>query len=96
MLSLNGGTETGTVKVVATSGHGLSADQITDMAINKILFVADTAPLPIREQAAAFKGRIESVIRHYVGIAQRSARTTLIGQLRQAGHHAAADMMEQN
>lgn len=84
----------GPVEVVATSHRGLSPDEVTNMALNKILSVSDTAPPAIREQAIAFRDRLANVLRYYVGVAQRSERTTLIGQLRRAGYHAAADMME--
>lgn len=94
MFSVSGGVELMPVKVIATSHRGLGPDEVTEMALNKILSVSDTAPLPIREQAIAFRDRLANVLRHYIGIAQRAERTTLIGQLRQAGHHAAADMME--
>ena len=82
------------VQVITTSGRGLGPDEITSMALNKILSVSDNTPPAIREQAIAFRDKLANVLRYYIGVAQRSERTTLIGQLRQAGHHAAADMME--
>lgn len=94
MFSLQSGLANSPVKVIATSNRGLNAEEITDMALGKILSVADTAPPAIREQAIAFRDRLRAVLVHYIAQAQRSERTTLIGQLRLAGHHDAADMME--
>lgn len=93
-LSFNASGELAPVRVIATSHRGLGPDEVTEMMLGKIVSISDTAPMPIREQAIAFRDRLANVLRHYIGIAQRSERTTLIGQLRQAGHHAAADMME--
>lgn len=84
----------GPVEVRTTNNRGFSADEVTDMALSKILSVSDTAPPAIREQAIAFRSKLANVLRYYISVAQRSERTTLVGQLRQAGHHAAADMME--
>lgn len=93
MFSLEGGGKLGTVQSMATSGRGLNADEITEMALNKLLHVADTAPPAIREQAIAFKDRMRMVIKHYVEQAQKSERTTIINVLEQAGQHDAAELV---
>ena len=79
--------------VHTTSGRGLNADELTAMAMAKILFVSDQAPPAIREQAAAFKDRIEFVLRTYITQAQKSERTTVCGILEQAGQHDAAALI---
>ena len=43
------------VQVITTSGRGLGPDEITSMALNKILSVSDNTPPAIREQAIAFR-----------------------------------------
>lgn len=83
----------GTLEATATSGRGLNAREITDMAMRKIVFVSETAPAPIREQAVAFRDRIDIVVEHYVAQAQKSERTTICGILEQAGHHDAAELV---
>lgn len=93
MFSLEGGGQVGTFQTMATSGRGLNADEITEMALNKLLHVADTAPPAIREQAIAFKDRMRMVVRHYVEQAQRSERTTVYNILEQAGQHDAAELL---
>lgn len=93
MFSLEGGGVLGAVQTTVTSGRGLNADEITDMAVNKLLHIADTTPMPIREQAIAFKDRMRVVIKHYVEQAQRSERTTISNILDQAGQHDAAELL---
>ena len=93
MFSLEGGLVTGTVGVVATSGRGMNPDEIAGLATDKLLHIADTTPMPIREQAIAFKDRMRMVIKHYVEQAQRSERTTIINVLEQAGQHDAAELL---
>lgn len=83
----------GVLEATATSGRGLNAREITDMAMRKVMFVSDTAPQPIRDQALAFRERIDIVIEHYVAQAQKSERTTICGILEQAGHHDAAELI---
>ena len=93
MFSLEGSVTTGTIGVVATSGRGMNSEEITDLAVGKLLHIADTTPMPIREQAIAFKDRMRMVVRYYVEQAQRSERTTMINVLEQAGQHDAADLV---
>jgi len=93
MFSLEGGGKLGTIQSTITSGRGLNSDEITEMALNKLLHVADTAPPAIREQAVAFKDRMRVVVKHYVEQAQRSERTTVYNILAQAGQHDAAELV---
>ena len=93
MFSAESGVQIGSVETLVTSGRGLSAEEITGLIMRKILFVSDTAPPAIREQAVAFKDRIENVLLHYVKQAQASERTTICGLLNQAGESRAAEIV---
>jgi hypothetical protein len=64
MFSVNGGIETGFVNIVSSNNGGLSNDQISEMATNKIVAVSETAPEPIRQQAQAFSDNVRNVV-HY-------------------------------
>lgn len=92
-LSVNGSADTGLVKVITTSGRGLTPTEIADMALRKILTVAETAPPPIRDQAVAFREQLRPVLVYYLAMAARSDRTTLHHQLRAAGQQEAADLI---
>jgi hypothetical protein len=93
MISVSGGLEVGEVKAFGTSGRGLSVDEVADLALNKMLGVADSAPPVIRDQAQAFKERLRSVLVHYMRQAVRSDRTTLFNQLNEAGHPDVASLI---
>jgi hypothetical protein len=79
--------------MVSDPGKGLSADQIADMLMNKIVFVGPNVPAPIREQAHAFKDHVRQIANHYVKMAQKSERTTVLGALEGAGMTDAANLI---
>ena len=62
----------GTVGVVTSSDGGLPPEYWAKRAAEQIICVGDQAPAPLREQAHAFKERIESVVLHYMRQAIRS------------------------
>ena len=86
MFSVKGGIEAGFVTVVASNNGGLSADQISDMATNKIIAVSETAPEPIRQQAQAFSDNVRNVVHYHIELARREERATIAHKLREAGH----------
>ena len=90
MLSVGSGPVIGELKTMTTSGRGLSVDEIMSLLMPRLLHVGDNAPPAIRDQAAAFKGDIERLVRHYIVQAQKSQNTTICGMLEQAGQHDAA------
>jgi predicted metal-dependent TIM-barrel fold hydrolase len=83
----------GDVSVIATQGRGLSADELADMALAKIMSVSDTAPEPIKAQADVFKARIRAVMIHYIRQAKKSGLTDVYNVLRDHGQHDAADIV---
>lgn len=93
MFSVGTSIETGTVRTMVTEGRGLNADEITDMLMAKLLYVADSAPPTLREQAEAFRNDIRRVVRHYVAQAQKSQNTSIYNALMQAGHPDAAEVV---
>jgi len=86
MFSVKGGIEAGFVTVVASNNGGLSDDQISDMATNKIIAVSETAPEPIRQQAQAFSDNVRNVVHYHIELARREERATIAHKLREAGH----------
>lgn len=81
------------VNVSTSDGGGLSADQITDLAMDKILNVANTAPEPIRDQAIAFQENIRTVLKEYIDLAGREERATIAQKIREAGQQDLADFI---
>lgn len=84
----------GVLGVLTTTNRGFSPDELTEQALDKVLFVADTAPPAIREQAHAFRDRLAAVLRFYLAQMQKSSRTSMVAQLRAAGYHDAASHLE--
>jgi|TARA_S200002703_G_scaffold110024_2_gene95709 hypothetical protein len=91
MFSVNGGMETGLIKIVSSDNGGLSNDQISEMAVDKIVAVSETAPEPIRQQAQAFSDNVRNVVHYHIELARREERATICHKLREAGHPDLAD-----
>lgn len=94
-LSLVGDVQPVTVSVSAPH-TGLSAADLAQLCTDKIVYVGPEVPPVIRAQAHAFKDRVLNVTCYYLTQAQRSERTTVIGILEQAGHHAAAELLRKS
>ena len=92
MFEVNFGS-VGSVNVVSSDNGGLSNDQIAEMAANKIMYISDEAPEPIRLQAEAFKDQVFHAVKYYMDEAVKSDRTTLIAQLELNGHKDMADIL---
>lgn len=75
----------GGVSIVTSDNGGLSNDQIADMAANKIIYISDDAPEPIRLQAEAFKDRVRNLVQYYVELARKEERATICAKVREAG-----------
>lgn len=93
MLSVAAGSEVGAVKAYGTQGRGLNVEELADMALRKLIHIADTAPPDLREQAHQFKANIRVVLVRYLQQAITSDRTTLYNQLRGAGHREVAELI---
>ena len=75
----------GSVSVVTSENGGLSNDQIADMLANKLIFISDDAPEPIRLQAEAFKDRIRNLAQYYIELARKEERASICAKVREAG-----------
>lgn len=74
------------VEVMTTSGRGMTPEEVTELALAKLISISDTAPPEIAEQARAYRERMRLVIIHYMRQAIASDRTTVYNILRDAGH----------
>lgn len=81
------------VGVKTTDNRGLTPEELAEMCSDKIVAVADTAPPVIRDQARAFKGRVEAVVAHYLKQAVQNDRVTVYNALVDAGHPELADLV---
>ncbi len=85
-MSAQTNIEIGNVSVVTTSGRGFSPEEVAERALDKIIFVSETAAGPIRDQAMAYRDALRKVLVHYMQEAVRSDRTTVANIVTQAGH----------
>lgn len=79
--------------LVSAPNTGLHPADLARLMTDKIVFVGPDVPPAIRDQAIAFQDRVLAVSLHYLTQMERSARTTMIGQLEQAGEHQAAEIL---
>lgn len=78
--------------VVTSTNGGHSPEQVADLCVNRLIQVSDTAPPEIAMQARAFREQMLAVVLHYVRMAAREDRESVIAKLELAG---AADVAQQ-
>lgn len=93
MISQQAHVELGDVIVHTTMNRGFTPEEIADRAVDKLIFVSETAPEPVRLQAQAYREQIRKVVHHYLLEAVRSDRTTISNRLIQAGHPELLDLL---
>jgi hypothetical protein len=93
MLSVDGNSQIGDVRAYTTSGRGLNVEELADMAMRKLIHVADTAAPALQDQARIFKENVRALMIAYMHQAIKSDRTTLYNKLRDAGNSEIADII---
>jgi hypothetical protein len=94
MMSVSTGALLGELQVVTTTNRGRSPEELTDEAVNKILYVSSNVHPVIRDQAVAFKEQIRGVMLHYMKQAVVSDRTTLANKFKASGHADLVKLLE--
>ena len=84
MFDLSVGT-IGSVNIMTSENGGLSNDQIAEMLANKLIFISDDAPEPIRLQAEAFRDRVRNMAQYYIELARKEERASICAKVREAG-----------
>ncbi len=93
MISQQAEITLGDVIVQTTTNRGWTPEEIAERAVNKLIFISETAPEPVRIQAQAYREEIRKVVLHYLIEAVRSDRTTISNRLIQAGHPELLDLL---
>ena len=83
----------GDLGVKTTHGRGHTAEEIANMATDKLISVSDTAPGPIRAQAHAFKNQCRFIIAYYMKEAINNHMCTIGNQLEAQGHKDLANII---
>tara|TARA_R100001129_G_scaffold173010_2_gene144088 strand:+ start:250 stop:537 length:288 start_codon:yes stop_codon:yes gene_type:complete len=84
-------SQLGSVVVKTSEQGGLSNEQITDLAVEKIASVSEDAPPHVKQQANLFKEQLKGIIYHYLILARKEERATIIQALRSSGHKEMAE-----
>ena len=84
-------SQLGSVVVKTSEQGGLSNEQIADLAVEKIASVSDNAPSHLKEQAKLFKEQLKGIIHHYLLLARKEERASIIQALRSSGQKETAE-----
>ena len=84
-------SQLGNVVVKTSDKGGLTNEQIADLAVEKIASVSEDAPPHLKEQAKLFKEQLKGIIHHYLLLARKEERGTIIQALRSSGHKEMAE-----
>ena len=84
-------SELGNVIVKTSEKGGLNNEQIADLAVDKIASVSDNAPSHLKEQAKLFREQLKGIIHHYILLARKEERATIMQALRSSGHKEMAE-----
>ena len=93
MFSSEGEMGVSNVEVFTSTNRGHSAEEMADMALNKIMLVSEDAPLVIRDQAIAHRDKLKDILIFYMKRMAQSERTTIWAQMRQQGHEDLAEII---
>ena len=84
-------SQLGNVVVKTSEKGGLNNEQIADLAVEKIASVSEDAPSHLKEQAKLFKEQLKGIIHHYLLLARKEERATIMQALRSCGHKEMAE-----
>jgi hypothetical protein len=79
--------------VRTSSFGGLSPEDLADLCVTKIIYVAESAPPAIREQAKLFEDHLKKVLVDYLARAAKSEKDRCIQICLQGGHTDAANLL---
>ena len=84
----------GSVTVIATVNRGMNAEEWAESAVRRIVYVSMDSPMPIREQALAFRENVKNILIDYFKKVARSERTTIKAILEKEGYFELAKHIE--
>ena len=93
MFSVNSDITVGQVGVATSDNGGLSNEQISKLATNKIVSISENAPEPIKQQAHIFADNVRNLLHYYIELARKEERANICHQLREAGQNDLAEVI---
>ena len=85
MFSVNSDITVGQVGVATSDNGGLSNEQISELATNKIVSISENAPEPIKQQAHIFADNVRNLLQYYIELARKEERASICSKVREAG-----------
>ena len=73
--------EVGNVTVHTTRNRGHSAEELTGMALEKIIHISGDMPEPIKAQVVAYKDSLRDILLFYMRQAMLSERVTIRAEI---------------
>jgi|TARA_R100000544_G_C2213979_1_gene53523 hypothetical protein len=86
-----GTSSVGSVNVMTSDKGGLTNEQVADLAVDKIVSISDEAPAHIRQQANQFREHLKKVMYHYLLLARKEERGSIVHILRSNGQKEMAE-----
>ena len=83
----------GELGVKTTHNRGHTVEEVAEMATNRLVSVADTAPDQLKAQAHAFKNKCHKIIAYYMKEAIKNHICTICNQLESQGHKDLANII---
>ena len=84
----------GSVMVTTTVDRGMNSEEWAEIAVRRIISVSLDSPMPIREQAFAFREGVKKILIHFFKEVARSERTTIRAILEKEGYSELAKHIE--
>jgi len=94
MFSVSVESEVGSPIVVTTTDRGMNAEEWAEIAVKRIVSVSADTPMPLREQAIAYRAQIKALLVDYFHKVAQSERTTIKVLLEKQGHSDIAKNIE--
>jgi len=93
MLDSVGSSQLNDVLVFTSENRGHSAEEMAEMALNKIMLVSEDALPVIRDQAVAHRERLKEILIFYMKRMAQSERTTIWALMKKQGHDDLAEII---
>jgi hypothetical protein len=78
MFTIKSALTAGDINVVTSNNGPLTSEQWAKLAADKIMYVGDQTEGPIRDQAIAYKAKIQKIVEYYIAEAVKSHERHLL------------------
>ena len=94
MFNVEVKADIGNPTVVTTTDRGMNAEEWAELAVKRIVSISADTPMPLREQAIAYRDHIKALLIDYFHKVAQSERSTIKVILEQQGYSEIAKNIE--